>query len=148
MRRQVVNKKSVITRKKQSSEENVPEQDSVQEEKINSSVEKNSNENSTEKEKNDEEPEIVSMKHVKGKTGVNEPIQQQIVNNETEHQDKTINRADNNETEKLNDKKEVEGKKNNTNTITRCIIHKYFPWFLIILGITIGGYTIYRRFKK
>jgi hypothetical protein len=148
MRRQVVNKKSVITRKKQSSEENVPEQDPVQEEKINSSVEKNSNENSTEKEKNDEEPEIVSMKHVKGKTGVNEPIQQQIVNNETEHQDKTINRADNNETEKLNDKKEVEGKKNNTNTITRCIIHKYFPWFLIILGITIGGYTIYRRFKK
>ncbi len=148
MRRQVVNKKSVITRKKQSSEENVPEQDPVQEEKINSSVEKNSNENSTEKEKNDEEPEIVSMKHVKGKTGVNEPIQQQIVNNETEHQDKTINRADNNETEKLNDKKEVEGKKNNTNTITRCIIHKYFTWFLIILGITIGGYTIYRRFKK
>jgi len=148
MRRQVVNKKSVISRKKQTTEENAPEQEPVQEERLNNTVESISNENKVEKEQKDEEPEIKTMSHVKGKTGIHETDQQQIVNNEQKQEDKTMDTATNNEAEKHNQKKEVEGKKDNTNTITRCLIHKYFPWFLIILGITIGGYTVYRRFKK
>lgn len=153
MRRQVINKKSVVSRKKQKTEENQPEEP-VEEEKSQNDV-TNSEENVNQQDKINEDTENHGSKKVKGNSGL---IESEI-NNETNDQiqeEKILNKADNkhptnNIVDNLgnnNQKSENDDKKEKTHNIRRCIIHKYFPWLLIIIGITIGGYTIFRRYKK